>query len=540
MNLAESLLGALKRAGVGQVFGIPGDFALPLFTVMERSAILPLHTLSHEPAVGFAADAAARITSRPGAMAVTWGAGALNAVNAVASAYAEQVPLVVISGAPGTHEGRGGLGLHHQVKTLDSQFLIYREITCDQARLDDPRLAPEAISRVLGNCIQRSRPVYFELPRDLVDAECAAAPDPVMPTASPEAIAECVAEVRARLAAARAPVVMVCVEVRRFGLEARVEQLVRQLGLPVVTSFMGRGLLAGPDSPLLGTYLGVAGDPAITELVERSDCLLLLGVIPSDTNFGISETRLDPRAMLLARDGAVRIGHHRYADVPLAALVDGLLDGTTTRHTPLPLVPEPQAPQVFVADEAGITPADVAAAIQELFRRHGPMPMAADMGDCLFTALDIGHAELVAPGYYASMGYGVPAGLGVQAATGRRPLVLVGDGAFQMTGWELGNCRRYGWDPIVVVFNNQSWEMMRVFEPDSRYSELDDWNFAACAEPLGGEGVRVHTRAGLWQALEQAVASPGKFWLIDAMIPRGAISPTLGRYVAGLKRKRNR
>ena len=94
------------------------------------------------------------------------------------------------------------------------------------------------------------------------------------------------------------------------------------------------------------------------------------------------------------------------------------------------------------------------------------MPMAADMGDCLFTAMEIDNTALVAPGYYAGMGFGVPAGIGVAVATGRRPLILVGDGAFQMTGWELGNCRRYGLDPIVVLFNNQSWEMLRVFQPE--------------------------------------------------------------------------
>ena len=127
--------------------------------------------------------------------------------------------------------------------------------------------------------------------------------------------------------------------------------------------------------------------------------------------------------------------------------------------------------------------------------RHGAMPIAADMGDCLFTAMQIEHTHLTAPGYYASMGYGVPAGFGLQAATGERPLVLVGDGAFQMTGFELGNCRRYGWDPIVIVFNNRSWEMLRAFQPESRFNDLGDWRFAELARVLGGEGERA-TPAG--------------------------------------------
>ena len=119
--------------------------------------------------------------------------------------------------------------------------------------------------------------------------------------------------------------------------------------------------------------------------------------------------------------------------------------------------PKPNAmryPRGLTADDEPIAPSDIARAINDLFDRTAPMPMTADVGDCLFTAMEIENTELAAPGYYAGMGFGVPAGIGVAAATGRRPLILVGDGAFQMTGWELGNCRRYGLDPIVVLFNN--------------------------------------------------------------------------------------
>jgi indolepyruvate decarboxylase len=156
--------------------------------------------------------------------------------------------------------------------------------------------------------------------------------------------------------------------------------------------------------------------------------------------------------------------------------------------------------------------------------------MTSDVGDCLFTAMEMETTGLAAPGYYAGMGFGVPAGLGAQATTGERPVILVGDGAFQMTGWELGNCRRYGWDPIVVVFNNQSWEMLRVFQPESRFNDLSDWNFAALAPHLGGDGVRVSTRAGLARALETAATTRGRFQLVEVMLERGHTSDTLARF----------
>jgi indolepyruvate decarboxylase len=536
MNLSQALLKALASHGAKEIFGIPGDFALPFFRVVEESRILPLYTLSHEPAVGFAADAAARLHSGLGVAAVTYGAGALNLINPVAAAYAEKSPVVVISGAPGAGEAHRGLLLHHQGKTLDTQLRIFSEITCDQACLNDARSAPADIARVLHSALTHSQPVYFELPRDMVAVPCApvvkAAPQPF----DTEALAACADEVFARLRAARSPVIMVGVEVRRFGLESRIAELATRLGLPVVTSLSGRGLLANARAPLCGTYLGVAGTPDVTALVEESDALLLLGVIVSDTNFGVSARHIDLRKTIQALDERVTLGYHTYPRLPLAALVDALLARTTAALRAVPVLAPHAYPRGLVADDAPLTPTDIAVAVNDIMDAVGRFPIASDMGDCLFTAMDIENTELVAPAYYATMGFGVPAGLGLQAATGRRPLVLVGDGAFQMTGWELGNCRRYGWDPIVIVFNNAGWETLRAFQPESGFYDLGDWQFAGAAAALGGDGVRVHTRRQLHDALRRAVATRGRFQLIDAVIARGVLSPTLQRFVGAIKR----
>ena len=535
MNLTESLLHALKANGARQIFGIPGDFALPYFRIIEQSKILPLYTLSHEPGVGFAADASARVNMGLGVAAVTYGAGALNMVNAVAASYAEKVPLVALSGAPGKGEARSGLLLHHQAKTLDSQFQMFREITCDQVKLDDAGRAPADIARVLARALRHSEPVYIEIPRDMVDAPCAPVTAEEALAVDREALDACVDEILARLAQAASPVVMAGVEIRRFGLEDKVALLSRRLGLPVVTGFMGRGLLAGLDAPLVGTYLGVAGLPEVTHLVEASDGLFLLGEILCDTNFAVSETRIDLRKTIQALDGRVTIGYHTYPQVPLAALVERLLERSTESARAFPARRQ-EFPRGMPADGASIAPTDIAMAVNDLMAEHGRMPIASDVGDCLFTAMEIEHTELAAPGYYATMGYGVPAGLGLQAATGRRPLILVGDGAFQMTGWELGNCRRYGWDPIVLLFNNASWEMLRTFQPESGFNDLDRWGFAEMAAGMGGDGRRVATRAELKAALDKAVATRGRFQLIDVTIPRGVLSATLQRFVAGVKR----
>ena len=406
--------------------------------------------------------------------------------------------------------------------------------------LADAETAPAEIARVLRNARERSLPVYIEFPRDLTGAPAGAVP--VLPErpADPEALNECAEEIIEKLAQASAPVILVDVEVRRYALEHRVTALARKLGLPVVTTFMGRGLLQDAPDVLVGTYLGAAGDPTITRLVEHSDAALLLGVILSDTNFALSQRRLDPRRTILAFDRAVRVGHHLYSDIPIADLVDALASRARRLGEGEARLkrPEIEYSRGLQADNQPVGPSDIATAINDLFDRHGAMPMTADVGDCLFTAMEIENTALAAPGYYSGMGFGVPGGIGVAAATSQRPLILVGDGAFQMTGWELGNCRRYRLDPIVVLFNNASWEMLRAFQPESRFNDLDDWSFAAMASPLGGHGERVTTRRELKDALERAMARRGRFSLVEIMLARGATSRTLARFVSGFKAAR--
>jgi indolepyruvate decarboxylase len=539
-TLATALLEALKDHGAREIFGIPGDFVLPLFKVIEESNILPSFTLSHEPAVGFAADATARYHGGLGVAVVTYGAGAFNLVNSIAGAYAERSPVVVVAGAPGAHERTSGFVLHHQARTVDTQLAVFREITCDQAVLSDPATAPAQIARVLRSAREMSLPVYIEFPRDMVGTQVEAVA-PLPPRhADKDALAECADEILDRIAGASAPVLVVDVEIRRYGVEEGIAALARKLNIPVVTTFMGRGLLETDEDVVAGTYFGAAGDPDITKLVDDADLVLMFGVILSDTNFALSNRAPDPRRTILAASREVQIGHHIYRDMPLADLIAGL-DARVAPHA----APHTQArnrvsyPRDLPLDDAAISPSDIAAGINDLFDRHGKMPMTSDIGDCLFTAMEIDNTALAAPGYYAGMGFGVPAGFGV-AATGLRPLILVGDGAFQMTGWEIGNCHRYGFDPIVVLFNNRSWEMLRVFQPESRFNDLDDWHFADIAKSIGGFGERVRTRAELAAALDRAVARRGQFSLVEVMLPRGVTSDTLARFVKGFKSVRER
>ncbi len=175
MALGDFLVAYLKRAGVNHIFGLPGDLVLSLFHRFGEDRGLEIITFSHEPTVGFAADGYARSTRRLGVVCVTYGAGGHNIVNPVAGAYAEKVPLLVVSGGPGEAEQKVA-GIHHQVKDVESQCRILAEVTCTARILRQPELAARQVHEVVGQIMAEHRPGYLEIHRDTVETPDSGAP----------------------------------------------------------------------------------------------------------------------------------------------------------------------------------------------------------------------------------------------------------------------------------------------------------------------------------------------------------------------------
>jgi indolepyruvate decarboxylase len=529
-TLARFLLDQLAEAGVDTIFGIPGDFILRLCQVIDDYPGIRFRTLSHEPGVGFAACGAARGTQGLGVACVTYGAGALNMVNPVAAAYAEKTPVLVLTGGPGQDERARGILVHHQVKSFESQLKVFSEVTQYQAVLDDPETAADKIRYAIDVCRLYSLPVYLEVPRDMVDREIHLSPvcSLAVPT-SPGAVEEAAVEILRKLGAARRPAQVVGVEVHRQRLAPQVVRLAEALGLSVVSTFMGRGSFPDDHPQYAGVYLGPASPPGVRELVEESDFLLMLGALVTDTNMGVRLSAIDPRGVALAVSRRVEIGYHRYEDVPLDELVARLLAQPQGRGREDHIRSPGRRPFMRADDQPSEGPIRVAAMIGEinrfLFSEKASLPLVTDTGDCLFCSHEIDTPLVLASAYYATMGFGVPAALGFEATTGKRPLVLVGDGGFQMTGQELIHAVRWGLKPIVVLMNNGSWEMLQSFLP-SGYNALPDWQYAAVARLWGAASWQVRTAGDLRIALGEALAEDRPA-LIEVLLAPGDISDTL-------------
>lgn len=542
MKLHQFLFDELHSHGVRHIFGIPGDFVLNLYNALQDDGRFQLITLSHEPAVGFAADGAARITNGLGVCLITYGAGGLNMINSVACAYAEESPLIVISGAPSKLEKESGVLVHHEVKTFESQFRIYQEVTESAAILDNPKTAAAAIRHAIDVALKFKRPVYLEIPRDMVSAEIPIPPsfEAVEVTVDENAVTEAAGDIIRRLGRARQPVLIVGVEIHRFRLMDSVVRLAERLKIPVASSFLGRGVFPTRHPQFIGTYLGAVSPQPMRQLVEGSDCLLLLGERLSDVSLGVSADLLRGHQLIMAAAREVFIDHQRYDHTSLESLVARLLAAPA-----LPIAAEPVkaigtdvSPEVFdpfTQDEA-IKVRHVINLINDFVKDHPEMPLVADTGDALFASVDIRADECIAPAYYGTMGFAVPAALGVQIASSRRPLVLVGDGAFQMTGSEISHAGRYGCNPIVVLFNNTRWEMMQAFFSEARYNDTASWPFATLADLWGGHGIRAFTPRHLRDALNAAYEET-RFTLIEVGLKRGDVSPILRGFVEAFKRR---
>ncbi len=230
-TVGEFLVQSVKNAGAKSVFGIPGDMVIRFFKVIEDDPDLKLYTFSHEPGVGFAAVASARATRKPAVACITYGAGGLNMLNAVACAYAEKTPLIVISGGPGEGEKVKDAFLHHMVKDFDSQLKIYKEVTKEAVILDSPDTACSKIQKAIKACQEYMLPVYIEIPRDMVDKEIVVSEDKeesYLPDES--AINAAADEILLRIAAAKMPLMFVGVEVDRFNLNDLALTLAKKIG----------------------------------------------------------------------------------------------------------------------------------------------------------------------------------------------------------------------------------------------------------------------------------------------------------------------
>ena len=540
LSIGQYLIRRLSDYGIRHVFGLPGDYVLSFYSMLEHSP-LDLVNCTREDCAGFAADAYARVNGM-GAVCVTYGVGALSLANSIAGAYAEKSPVVLISGAPGLGERVNDPLLHHRVREWRTQLDVFEKICAASREIVDPATAFRDIDFLLDTALRQKRPVYIELPRDIVGV----VPDQIRPythaepRSDPDALAEAVKEAMTRIGAAKKPVIIAGIELHRYGLQAEAVQLAEVSGIPIAATMLAKSVVSEVHPLYIGLYEGAMGRHDVTEFVEESDCVILLGTILTDIDLGIFTAKLDAGNSIFAASDRLRISHHYFDNVLLADFIRALV-AAKPHGAQRQLPPGPAAARrpYVIQPEAPITTRRLVRRLDESLDDR--TIVIADVGDALFASSELvirGQTEYIAPAYYTSMGFAVPAALGAQMARPDLKVVtLVGDGAFQMTGMELSTIVKRGLPVTVIVLDNKGYGTERLLLEGS-FNDINPWQYQLLPQVLGGgTGWEVRTEGEFDVAITRALADTTGMNIIRVHIGLDDRSTTLDRLAAGLAKK---
>lgn len=483
MTIGDFLLRRLEEAGVRHLFGVPGDYNLPLLQQLQDTGTLQWIGTTGELTASYAADGYARLNGL-GALLVTNGVGALGAINGVGGAYSEHVPVICICGSIPLRSIDRGQGMHHTMAdgTWDHFLDAFAPVTVARARLT-PRNAAAEIDRLILTAWRDKLPVYLELPSDITHLDIDVPADALVlaePPSDPERLASCIAAIAERVAAATAPAILVDADADRFGVAPELMALAEKMQVPVAVPISAKAVIDETFPYYLGIYNGEASEPQVREVIETSDCLLSIGYRPIEVTTGDFTASL-PAGTIHLRGHSVDVGDDNYQAVTLKEVLRGVIDAVPPISRRAPRRVAAAMPGTPASDgSAKLTQAAYWRAVQDYLRP----------GDVLFVDNGTSFAMLglkLPPGCtfvgsinWGSIGYSVGALLGaLTAAPDRRHLLFVGDGSFQVTAQELSTILHRDHKPGIFLINNGGYTIERGYLGKSEpYNNVANWAYA--------------------------------------------------------------
>jgi indolepyruvate decarboxylase len=539
-SVAEFLIERLENVGIKHIFGVPGDYILNFINQVSNTKNIKFINATDENHAAFAADAYARIQG-VGCVCATYNVGALKLCNAVAGAYAEKSPVIVISGSPGLKERNEDFLLHHVVKGFDNQFKMFQHITCYSVILDDATTAGYKIDEALENLKHFKQPIYIELPRDVasqpIKYDVYRQGTPLENPSDEENLKEAFAEITEWIKSSKNPVIMAGVQIARFGLGSVLVRFAERHNIPMVTTLLSKSTIDEHHPLFAGVYCGSqTTEESLRKLVDDSDCLMIFGETLTDMMLGFQSPKFTKRQTIFCSIEELKIRNHSFTNVLFLDICNKLFKCELGKKENPQLPAKVQIPQ-FVPTATKITTARFFEKINSMLKEN--MAVVADIGECLFGAseLKVKHNHFISPAFYCSMGPAIPGALGVQMAKPSiRPIVLVGDGAFQMSVSELSTILEHKLNPIVFVLNNQGYTTER-FLLDGSFNNIRNWDYHKVTELIqGGFGAKVETEDELESAINTALKS-AVLSVINVSVEAKDISPGLRRAVDNLSKR---
>ncbi len=539
-TVGDYLLDRLAELGVSEIFGVPGDYNLEFLDHIVAHPTIRWVGSANELNAGYAADGYGRLRGMS-AVVTTFGVGELSAANAIAGSYAEHVPVVHIVGGPSKDAQGTRRALHHSLGDGDFEhfFRISREITCAQANLM-PATACREIDRVLCEVREQKRPGYILLSTDVArfPTEAPGAPLPrYTGGTSPRALAEFV-DAAAELIADHQLTVLADLLVHRLQAVKELEALLAADVVPYATLMWGKSMLDESSPHFLGIYAGAASTQRVRTAIEEAPVLVTAGVVFTDMVSGFFSQHIDPARTIDVGQYQSSVAGRVFAPLEMGAALDALAGILARRGTRSPAVQPAPAESLSEGSE---TPArDRPLTQQMLWDRlcaaltDGNVVLA-DQGTSFYGMAD--HrlprgVTFIGQPLWGSIGYTLPAALGAGVAhPDRRTVLLIGDGAAQLTVQELGTFSREGLSPVIVVVNNDGYTVERAIHGEAApYNDIVSWRWTEIPCALGVQNYlafRAETYGELDDAFTAAAEEKGRMVLVEAVLPRLEIPPLL-------------
>ncbi|MGG0705444.1 alpha-keto acid decarboxylase family protein [Bacillus paramobilis] len=535
-TVSTYLLDRLSELGIEHIFGVPGDYNLAFLDDVVAHEKLKWVGNCNELNAAYAADGYARIKGIA-ALITTFGVGELSAINGVAGSYAENVPVIKITGTPPTTVMENGALVHHTLGDGNFDYFsnMYREITVAQSKLT-PEHAAEEIDRVLRACWSEKRPVHIQLPIDVYNKPINKPTESILhkPVVSnKEALDKMLLHATSKINSAKNPVILADFEVNRFHAEVYLHQFVEKTGFPIATLSMGKGIFPEKYPQFIGIYTGDVSSPYLRKRIDESDCIISIGVKLTDTITGGFTQGFTKEQVIEIHPYTVKIIDKTYGPVVMKDVLEQLSDLIKHRRE------EKLEIKSFISESLSITEGFNPKAQMVTQKRFWQQiyhflqekdVLIAEQGTPFFGSAAIplpNNTTYVAQPLWGSIGYTLPALLGTQLADlSRRNILIIGDGSFQLTVQELSTILRQNLKPIIFLINNNGYTVERAIHGQNQlYNDIQMWDYTKLANVLGSEEksltYKVENETGLAEVLTNISLSKNQLIFIEVVMSQG-------------------
>ena len=506
MNIAEYLVKRLEELGVADFFGVSGDYNYNILSAIEKNQNAKWINCVSALNAGYAADGYARIKGY-GVIISSYGDAELTAINAVAGAYAENVPVVHIVGVPSTKTIVDRKRVCHNFFDVQpySYAEAYKSVTATTAFLNRDNAKME-IDRVLKVLVKEKKPVYIAIPQDIAKKEVNDKKVDYNWESDKDVLLKTVDKILERINRAKKPLVLGDILIKRFEAQEEYKIFVEKTGFPVTNFLMGTNIIEPEFENNLGTYFSKYANSSAQKYMEETDCLISVGAIYSDINsFGMT-LPFKINSHIAIYGTYTYVEGIRYENIKMSDVLKLLSEKIEKRSFDVEKTPyfyEKPVSSIGKLSSKYIYPR-----LQEFLKED--YIFIAETGSVINGVSKINYpngVDFITQSLWTSKGWATPVTLGVSMAqTEKKVVLLTGDSSHQISASEVGNMLKNGLKPVIIVLNNKAKALQRACYRDSEqiFDDLSAVNFSKLARVFEGDiwSVRVETEDDFDKALK--------------------------------------